>query len=597
MDTLSSRLTILCLAAAMLAALSARVQATTYFVDAATGDDADNGFSPSTAWQTLERVAGHVLAPGDAILLRRGQMWRETLEVKQSGRDGSFITYGAYGNGAPPIINGADVFSGDVWSRESTAVWSKPSHLTFAPGRAESPTAINKFVVTVDGIRFLPAASKGKLTDQTYTFDPATDRIYICLEGDPAHHRVESAARNGVVIRGQHYVILRDLEIMNSVYNNILIADGSHHIVLENIVSHHAGTRGILIAGRHDGAWTEFITITDSLLYNHGIIGDTAANDIGCGGRVRCVTVRNCILCGDGENWGVDGFLTADVRGAGNVIEGNLIFDHSENEIDLKEHWQSPDGEGRTVVRDNVLYGSGGAIVDLHMGTRDVDLLHNHIHSGSSHGVSLYNHSGLSEYDGREGDILIAYNIIHDNAYAGISDRGRRSVFRTAGNNRVYNNVIAFNGAPGIAFSSPDWDVRNNILYRNSLREKGKKCCPVQVYLGWEDALAGLILDRNILMGPDGETAGELYYLAGSYRTLDWLRQNTPHAEHSLAADPAFVDPTGRDFRLQSWSVAVDAGTDVGITRDFDENPVPVGRASDIGAYEFVGTGETPDEE
>jgi hypothetical protein len=274
------------------------------------------------------------------------------------------------------------------------------------------------------------------------------------------------------------------------------------------------------------------------------------------------------------------------------LIEGNLIFNHSENEIDLKEHWESRGGEGRTVIRDNVLHGSGGAVVGFHMGTRDVDILCNHIHSGSSHGVSIYNHGGLSEYDGQEGDLLIAYNIIRGNIHAGISDRGRNSVYRTAGGNRVYNNVIAFNGAPGIAFSSPAWDIRNNLLYKNNLIEGGQDGTLTQVYLGWLAALSGLTLDWNVLMGSDGETDGDLYYYAGSHRTQAWLRENTVHAWHSLVADPAFVDPEEGDFHLQRSSVAIDAGIDVGITEDCDHNRVPVGATADIGAYEFVETGE-----
>ncbi len=568
--------------------LSPPVQGTTYFVDAFAGADTNNGRSPTTAWRTIAKVTRSVFAPGDEILFRCGHVWRETLEVRQSGGEGSPITYGAYGTGDRPIINGADVFGGNVWSREGETVWSKRNHIVFPSDFLTSPAAINKFVVSVDGTRFLPVRWPEELVSNTYTFDYAAGRIYLYLEDDPDSHIVESAARDAVVIRARHHVILQGLEIVNSPANNILIADGSHHIVLRDIVSHHAGTRGILIAGPGDGGWTEFITIEDSLFYNHGIIGDTAANDIGCGGRVRCVTVRNCVMHGDGKNWGVDGFLTAAVHGAGNVIEGNLIFTHSENEIDLKEHWESGDGEGRTVIRDNVLYGSGGAVIGLHMGTRDVDVLYNHIHSSSSHGISIYNHGGLSDHDGEEGDILIAYNIIRTNTYAGISDRGRHSVYRTAGGNRVYNNVIAFNGSPGITFTSPGWDIRNNILYRNDVLETEQECCSAQVYIGWQEALSGLVLDGNILTGPDGRTNRELYYYAGMYRTLAWLRENSVHAGHSLAADPGFADPAEADFHLRSSSVAVDAGLDVGMAEDFDHNPVPAGRAVDIGAYEFI---------
>jgi hypothetical protein len=69
-------------------------------------------------------------------------------------------------------------------------------------------------------------------------------------------------------------------------------------------------------------------------------------------------------------------------------------------------------------------------------------------------------------------------------------------------------------------------------------------------------------------------------------------RSKTGWDRNSLAADPRFVttSPEGpSDFRLLSTSPMIDAGEDVGISRDYVGNPVPCGRAPDIGAYEFTG--------
>ena len=57
---------------------------------------------------------------------------------------------------------------------------------------------------------------------------------------------------------------------------------------------------------------------------------------------------------------------------------------------------------------------------------------------------------------------------------------------------------------------------------------------------------------------------------------------------HSIVADPLFVDPENGNFHLWSDSPAINAGVDVGLTQDFDGNPVPQGPAPDIGAYESV---------
>ncbi|MCA9428078.1 MAG: hypothetical protein KC994_23570, partial [Candidatus Omnitrophica bacterium] len=54
----------------------------------------------------------------------------------------------------------------------------------------------------------------------------------------------------------------------------------------------------------------------------------------------------------------------------------------------------------------------------------------------------------------------------------------------------------------------------------------------------------------------------------------------------NIDADPLFVDPENGDFHLQAASPCIDAGTDTGLTTDFDGNPRPIGRF-DMGAFEF----------
>lgn len=56
-------------------------------------------------------AAAATLVPGDSILFRKGQTWREQLTVPESGSAGSVYTFGAFGTGAAPIISGADILT------------------------------------------------------------------------------------------------------------------------------------------------------------------------------------------------------------------------------------------------------------------------------------------------------------------------------------------------------------------------------------------------------------------------------------------------------------------------------------------------------
>lgn len=63
---------------------------------------------------------------------------------------------------------------------------------------------------------------------------------------------------------------------------------------------------------------------------------------------------------------------------------------------------------------------------------------------------------------------------------------------------------------------------------------------------------------------------------------------DTTGSNARILSESPFVDAAGLDFRLRPGSPSIDAGTDVGLTRNFEGKPVPQGRAPDIGAYEHA---------
>jgi len=72
----------------------------TYYVDNAAGDDAAAGTTAATAWKTISKVNGESFSADDFVLFKKGETWRETLTVPDSGSAGSPITFGSYGSAA-----------------------------------------------------------------------------------------------------------------------------------------------------------------------------------------------------------------------------------------------------------------------------------------------------------------------------------------------------------------------------------------------------------------------------------------------------------------------------------------------------------------
>jgi hypothetical protein len=94
----------------------------TYYVDALYGRDSNSGTSTSSPWKTIAKVNSITFKPGDNIFFKRGSTWKETLTIRQSGTSSARITYGAYGSGNLPVIDGSNYRSHGVYMKEKSYI-------------------------------------------------------------------------------------------------------------------------------------------------------------------------------------------------------------------------------------------------------------------------------------------------------------------------------------------------------------------------------------------------------------------------------------------------------------------------------------------
>lgn len=79
----------------------------TYYVDAAMGDDTNNGTSPEEAWRTLEKINSSKFRPGDKLLLKKGEVFNGTMNFVGEGTKKQPIFIDAYGEAEErPLIKG-----------------------------------------------------------------------------------------------------------------------------------------------------------------------------------------------------------------------------------------------------------------------------------------------------------------------------------------------------------------------------------------------------------------------------------------------------------------------------------------------------------
>lgn len=96
---------------------------TTYYV-ATAGNDLNNGTSVRTPFQSLTKVNSLTLQPGDSVLFRRGDTFRGTLLIRQSGTREKPIRFDAYGSGYKPVLAGS-VPVGN-WTKKEANIWQAP---------------------------------------------------------------------------------------------------------------------------------------------------------------------------------------------------------------------------------------------------------------------------------------------------------------------------------------------------------------------------------------------------------------------------------------------------------------------------------------
>ena len=82
-----------------------------YYVSSIEGNDACAGNSPAQPWRTLEKASSAQLMPGDAVLFKRGEIFRGQIICREG------VTYGAWGQGEKPKIYGwtHDLADSSLW--------------------------------------------------------------------------------------------------------------------------------------------------------------------------------------------------------------------------------------------------------------------------------------------------------------------------------------------------------------------------------------------------------------------------------------------------------------------------------------------------
>jgi len=512
--------------------------ATNYYVKNNGNDNAD-GLSDSTAWKTIAKVNKSKFLPGDNIYFKRGDVWREQLNVRSSGAPGQPITFGAYGTGLKPVINGADLYNNNNWPNVGTNLWKMNN-----PQINDST-----FSLIDDGLDLIRVYSKSALTKGKYYLDisQSPDVIYLYSTDDPDSHIMEitNVRSYGIYLGGNNtYIVVKNLTVCNAKYAGLRF-DGH---------GYYNSNPTVRINGN---------SIIDSVTaYNNMVFGIDVGN--GYGG----VVIQNCTAHNNGNG------LYADANSDGTIFKNNISYSN------YYPYFKSDrDGIGiykssNNIVEGNLVYNNAygtGIEVDGDYTDSVIIIRYNKLYSNGSQyeGYAI----GLGHLKGDASKNLIYYNICYNDGNDPGSQRGAEYA-QLYMNASVYNNTFYTTGSiDALAVQANGTGLlifKNNIVY--TYGGTAGRCL-------YGNDTAKINSDYNLFYS----SASTPFRVGHSFYTFaKW--QELGYDTHSINADPKFVD-IKNNFNLQATSPAINAGLNVNLNKDYKDYPVPKYKP-DIGAIQ-----------
>lgn len=309
--------------------------------------------------------------------------------------------------------------------------------------------------------------------------------------------------------------------------------DQSHDNLYENNTVHDFTSRGIWFQGKgHDN------TARNNTVYN--ITGSTRGQGINSDGY-------------DSIRWN-------------DTIEDNLIYDVDDLGIQLENCFQCV--VRRNEVRDCSTAGdrSSASIYLIQYELCD---------TGGGFGST-------SDCRGLDSETEVFNNLCYDGGDEGIHTE-------ECGGLQIWHNTIVRHYRHGVDITNDVSGYTANDLRDNIISQNGNGSGDYEIaVVEW----GALDPDDYNLLDPRHGAYEQKVSPFTQYLTLSDYQSGEGHGANSIqTSNPGFVDAGNDNFDIVSTSPAVDAGTDVGVSFDIDQNTRPSGAGFDMGAYEYQAVG------
>jgi len=521
--------------------------ATDYFIDSKNGNDSWDGKFPhhqegsAGPWKSLAKINSVIIKAGDAIKLKCGEIWYETLTINFSGNDGNPITVTSYGTGDKPVIHGGTPI--DSWSGPDQNGCYYKSDITYCHWFLEDDIALRK--------------GKTKELHEgagTWFFDGKTSTIfYKPTKGKPSEHRTHRIARGSAISfqSSTSYLIIDNLKMIGlGIYKGIG-EYGLDNIIIKNCEINNNYQGIYLVRGSYKSSLNNIHILNCKFDYcRHNIYLVDQVKPFY--GFRNIVFSRNKITHSNGLKSGKRWIETGDADGFSLQNVRDSIFEYN----DISGHC---DGIAGITIWNAVGANITGNIIR-----------YNHIHDIKGAGIAF----GAGSSAETKRNVFIYGNIIRNYGtgdappYGGIRINGPQTDYSPS---KIYNNTI-INGDIGIyLYTNPNnYIIKNNIIYKmkNYIIKSNVSINKNKIDNNCYDSLK-----RN------------MFQIRGKDYTFAQWRSITGQDKRSFTDNPYFVDERQGDFRLKKESPCITAGDSGGPQIDYQGKTFR--KKPSIGAIEY----------
>jgi len=506
------------------------LHATTYYVDATSGNDSNNGTSPATAWQTITKINSQTYVAGDSVLFKRNEIFRGILTPQNSGNSSNWIVFSAYGTGDNPQLLGSEQLSN--WTLYSANVYKK-SNLNLPSYAGDGLFEFdNNNPIILQEDTTVPTVAGHYYYNKN--LNNGTIYIYCSDSLAPSTHIIEISMYDKIIyVSNLSYLEFSNLSLKFGNCKNMMMYS-TDYINLKNINSSyqgHYGNPNIFFMGSNHVV-IEHCVLYES--YNSGI----AFYPIGTTRPGNYNTVRGCTITKVYANDGITIHENSYSNPPGNyyLIENNVISECDEGSIDASGDY--------LIFRNNICFNNNEDAFQVGSNGDHVLFENNICYGNARQGLLAY---GNSSPNAKGGHIIrnnVIYNMVKHGLYIGPQ---RFAIYNNTICNSATRSEVVFVEKPSDGSS-----YKNNIVYNdnyNSLLRFYSTGLPSSLEMDYNN--------YNVVK-PDSLIIG-IAQTNSKYK-LSQIQNLYNRELNSFVVNPGFVNAINKDYHLSVGSPCIDAG-------------------------------------